>query len=83
MVHGIVRDDDIGFLHHLVMPDPVLLKSLGVLHSDLHRSHTRDGMQYYLITPEIPLEQQAQELLERQWGIPTPTGICLLLNTIE
>ena len=28
MVHDIVCDDDIGLLHHLVVPDPVLLKSL-------------------------------------------------------
>ena len=33
--------------------------------------------------PEIPPEQQAQVLLKRQWGIPTPIGICLLLYTIH
>ena len=40
-------------------------------------------MQYYLITPEIPPEQQVTVLLVWQWGIPTPTGIHLLLNTIH
>ena len=30
MVHSIVRDDDVGLLHHLVLLDPVLLKSFGV-----------------------------------------------------
>ena len=41
--------------------------------------HTRDGMQYYLITPEIPLEQQATVLLvvtmgdsNPYWDPPTP-----------
>ena len=64
MVHSIVCDDDIGLLHHLVMPDPVLLKGLHVQHCDLHQPHTRDGMQYYLITSEIPPEQQVTVLLE-------------------
>ena len=83
MVHCIVCDDDICLLHHLVMPDPVLLKSLCIQHCDLHWPHTRDGMQYYLIIPEIPPEHQATVLLERQWGIPTPTRIHLLLNAIQ
>ena len=40
------------------MPNMVLLESLGVEHGDLHQPHTGDGMQDYLVTPEIPLEQQ-------------------------
>ena len=35
MIHGIICDD-ISFFHHLVMPDTVLLQSLGVQDSDLH-----------------------------------------------
>ena len=65
------------------MPDPVLLKSLLIDHCDLHQPHTRDGMQYYLITPEIPPEQQVTVLLEQKREIPTPTGIWPLLNTIK
>ena len=59
VIHSIICDDYISFVHHLVMPDMVLLQSLGVQDSDLHQPHTRDGMQDYLITPEILPEQQA------------------------
>ena len=42
-----------------VMSDPVFLQGLQVQDSDLYGPHARNGIQYHLITPEIPLEQQA------------------------
>ena len=30
VIHGIICDDDVSFFNHLVMPDTVLLQSLGV-----------------------------------------------------
>ena len=58
MIDSIVCDDNVRFTHCPVMLDSVLLQGLGVQDSDLHGPHTRDSIQYYLITPEIPPEQQ-------------------------
>ena len=58
MVVSIVCYDDVCLIQSPVMTDPVLLQGLRIQDSNLHRPHARDIIQYYLITPEIPPEQQ-------------------------
>ena len=41
------------------MTNPVFLQGFHVQDGDLQGPHTRDSIQYYLITPGIPPEQQA------------------------
>ena len=51
MVHGIEGDHNISTIEPPVVPDPVLLQDPHVEHSDLHRPHAGNGIQYNLISP--------------------------------
>ena len=55
----IVCNHNVCCIHHPVMTNPVFLQGLRIQDGDLQGPHTRDSIQYYLITPEIPPEQQA------------------------
>ena len=59
---GVVDQPHIHMLEGTVVSHMVLLKSLGVKDCDLQAPHHRNCPQYYLITPELPLEQLVKVL---------------------
>ena len=73
---GVVDQPHIHMLEGTVVLHTVLLKSLGVKDHDLQAPHHQNCPQYYLITPELPLQQFVEVLLVAEGTTMGCSWIC-------